>query len=68
MLIHLLQSETAAKPAKTKTQNEGEKLVVRRLPPGMTYSEFSSILGSEWELGKGKVDWLSFAQGKISTE
>jgi regulator of nonsense transcripts 3 len=34
----------------------------------MTYSEFSSILGSDWELGKGKVDWLSFAQGKISTE
>jgi regulator of nonsense transcripts 3 len=34
----------------------------------MTQAEFVSILGSEWELGKGKVDWFSFAGGKISTE
>ncbi|KAF5657904.1 hypothetical protein FHETE_10167 [Fusarium heterosporum] len=56
------------KPTKTKTHNEGEKLVIRRLPPGMTQAEFLSILGSEWELGKGRVDWFSFAGGKISTD
>ncbi|KAH7179676.1 Smg-4/UPF3 family-domain-containing protein [Fusarium flagelliforme] len=56
------------KPTKTKAHNEGEKLVIRRLPPGMTEAEFVSILGSEWELGKGKVDWFEFAQGKISTD
>ncbi|KAF5022367.1 hypothetical protein F66182_5568 [Fusarium sp. NRRL 66182] len=56
------------KPAKTKSHNEGEKLVIRRLPPGMTQAEFVSILGSEWELGKGRVDWFSFAGGKISTD
>jgi regulator of nonsense transcripts 3 len=34
----------------------------------MTETEFVSILGSEWELGKGKIDWFSFVEGKISTE
>ncbi|RSL82823.1 hypothetical protein CEP52_016872 [Fusarium oligoseptatum] len=58
----------APKPAKTKAHNEGEKLVIRRLPPGMTQDEFVSILGSAWELGKGRVDWFSFAPGKISTD
>lgn len=56
------------KPAKSKAQNEGEKLVIRRLPPGMTQAEFVTILGTEWETGKGKVDWFSYASGKVSTE
>ncbi|KAG8675592.1 hypothetical protein FPOAC1_001573 [Fusarium poae] len=56
------------KPTKTKAHNEGEKLTIRRLPPGMTEVEFTSILGSEWEAGKGKVDWFCFAEGKISTD
>ncbi|RGP67997.1 hypothetical protein FLONG3_8332 [Fusarium longipes] len=56
------------KPTKTKAHNEGEKLTIRRLPPGMTEAEFLSILGSEWEVGKGKVDWFCFAEGKISTD
>jgi hypothetical protein len=34
----------------------------------MTEAEFLFILGSEWEVGKGKVDWFCFAEGKISTE
>lgn len=61
------QSETT-KPARTKPQNEGEKLVVRRLPPGMTESEFVLILGPEWEFDKGRVDWFSYAEGKVSKE
>ncbi|KAM0430489.1 hypothetical protein ACHAPT_005836 [Fusarium lateritium] len=58
----------APKPTKTKAHNEGEKLVIRRLPPGMTQAEFVSILGNVWELGKGRIDWFSFAPGKISTD
>lgn len=61
------EGETS-RPARSRPQNEGEKLVIRRLPPGMTQSEFSTILGSDWEAGKGKVDWLSFAAGKVSNE
>lgn len=44
------------------------KLVIRRLPPGLTQSEFTAILGPEWELGNGKVDWFSYAPGKVSQE
>ncbi|KAF5695754.1 hypothetical protein FDENT_60 [Fusarium denticulatum] len=64
---HANENETP-RPTKTKAHNEGEKLVIRRLPPGMTETEFVSILGSEWELGKGKIDWFSFVEGKISTD
>lgn len=34
----------------------------------MTQSEFVSILGEDWQVGKGKVDWFSFAPGKVSKE
>ncbi|KAG9256418.1 Smg-4/UPF3 family-domain-containing protein [Emericellopsis atlantica] len=56
------------KPAKSKAQNDGEKLVVRRLPPGMTEEEFVTILGPEWEVDKGKVDWFDFVAGGISKD
>ncbi|KAK4223194.1 Smg-4/UPF3 family-domain-containing protein [Podospora fimiseda] len=59
-------SETP-KPLKTKTPTQGDKVVVRRLPPGMTEEEFVTILGDEWKVGNGKVDWFSYAPGKIST-
>ncbi|KAM4060090.1 smg-4/UPF3 family protein [Hirsutella rhossiliensis] len=54
--------------SKPKAHSEGEKLVIRRLPPGMTQAEFVSILGPDWELNKGKVDWFSYCPGKISTD
>jgi len=44
------------------------KLICRRLPPGMTHAEFEAILGDEWKVGAGKVDWLRWEQGKISKE
>ncbi|KPM35367.1 hypothetical protein AK830_g11201 [Neonectria ditissima] len=62
------EGDTTPKPAKTKPHSEGEKLVIRRLPPGMTQTEFASILGNEWDVGKGKVDWFSYAPGKISND
>ncbi|KAH6885806.1 Smg-4/UPF3 family-domain-containing protein [Thelonectria olida] len=58
----------APRPPKSKPQNEGEKLTIRRLPPGMTQAEFTSILGDDWQVGKGKVDWFSFELGKVSKD
>ncbi|KAM0244777.1 hypothetical protein ACHAQJ_010719 [Trichoderma viride] len=57
-----------AKAPKTRTPHEGEKVIIRRLPPGMTETEFVTILGSEWGVGNGKVDWFSYATGKVSNE
>jgi hypothetical protein len=34
----------------------------------MTEAEFVSVLGSEWGVGNGKVDWFSYAAGKVSNE
>lgn len=56
------------KAPKTKTPHEGEKVIIRRLPPGLTEAEFISILGSEWAVGNGKVDWFSYAPGKVCNE
>lgn len=58
----------APKPAKNKSLMEGEKVVIRRLPPGMSEEECLQILGGEWHAGAGKVGWFSFHAGKISTE
>ncbi|KAG6078140.1 hypothetical protein E4U16_001829 [Claviceps sp. LM84 group G4] len=56
------------KSSRSKAQNEGEKLVIRRLPPGMTEQELVTILGPDWEVNGGKVDWSSYVPGKISTD
>ena len=44
------------------------KLVVRRLPPGLTESEFGAAVGEDWKVNGGKVDWLVYKAGKISKE
>ncbi|KAF2496203.1 hypothetical protein BU16DRAFT_370067 [Lophium mytilinum] len=44
------------------------KLVLRRLPPGLTKIEFEAALGDDWKLGAGKVDWLLYKAGKISKD
>ncbi|KAF1956278.1 hypothetical protein CC80DRAFT_73569 [Byssothecium circinans] len=44
------------------------KLVCRRLPPGLTKAEFENILGEEWKVGGGKIDWLNYRKGKISKD
>ncbi|EFX06355.1 nonsense-mediated mRNA decay protein [Grosmannia clavigera kw1407] len=58
----------ATKPVKAKTAVEGDKFVIRRLPPGLTEDEFFTILGDEWKQGRGRVGWLSFHAGKISKD
>ncbi|KAH6851210.1 Smg-4/UPF3 family-domain-containing protein [Chaetomium sp. MPI-CAGE-AT-0009] len=54
------------KAARTKAPAQGEKVVIRRLPPAMTEEEFITILGDEWKVGRGKVDWFSYWPGKVS--
>lgn len=34
----------------------------------MTEAEFLAIIGPDWQVGQGKVDWYSYAAGKISKE
>lgn len=56
-------SRKAPKPAAPRL-----KLLVRRLPPGLTQAEFESALGDEWKVGAGKVDWFQYKAGKVSKE
>ncbi|KAL2822939.1 Smg-4/UPF3 family-domain-containing protein [Aspergillus granulosus] len=44
------------------------KLLVRRLPPGLTQEEFEAALGAEWKLGGGKVSWYQYKPGKVSKD
>ena len=53
----------AAKPPAPKL-----KVIVRRLAPGLTEAEFTSIIGDDWKLGQGKVDWFLYKPGKDSKE
>lgn len=61
-------SNEAPKAPRMKAPAQGEKVVVRRLPPGMTQEEFVAILGDEWMVGRGKVDWFSYWPGKVSQQ
>ncbi|KAI1745256.1 Smg-4/UPF3 family-domain-containing protein [Xylaria scruposa] len=51
-----------------RTQAEGKKVLIRRLPPGMTEDECWAILGDEWKVSKGKVDWARYDSGEISND
>lgn len=44
------------------------KVVIRRLPPGLTQAEFETGLGDEWKSNGGKVDWTFYKEGKVSKE
>ena len=57
------QSKSPAKAGMPKL-----RLIVRRLPPGLTETEFQSALGDEWKVGAGKVDWAAYKDGKVSKE
>lgn len=61
-------SAEAQKTSRAKAPLQGEKVVIRRLPPGLTESEFLTILGDEWKLGAGKVGWFSYWPGKVSQQ
>lgn len=62
------QKPPAQPPRGQKAAQPRLKLVCRRLPPGLTRPEFDALLGDEWKPGGGKIDWLIYKKGKISTE
>jgi regulator of nonsense transcripts 3 len=64
----LQKNPPASTPRGPKAQAPRLKLICRRLPPGLTKAEFETILGEEWKVGGGKVDWFSYKKGKISKE
>lgn len=67
--VAVLQKNTPSQaPRGPKAAQPRLKLICRRLPPGLTKSEFETILGDEWKLGAGKVDWMVWRKGKISKE
>lgn len=49
---------------KPKISQDGLKVSIRYLPPGLKEFECISILGDDWRVGGGKVDWLYFEPGK----
>ena len=62
------QTRSNVEPSGAKASAARLKLVVRRLPPGLTQAEYEEILGEEWMAGGTKVDWAVFKPGKISKE
>lgn len=58
----------AAQKSSSRTPGPRLRLIVRRLPPGLTEAEFWEGLGTEWQNGNGKVDWFAFKPGKVSRE
>lgn len=52
--------------AATKGPAPRLKLEIRRLPPLLTQAEFEEVLGADWKLHGGKVDWSHFCPGKVS--
>ncbi|KAI8964687.1 Smg-4/UPF3 family-domain-containing protein [Daldinia sp. FL1419] len=56
------------KAAKSKDPPRGKKVLIRRLPPGITEAELWAILGDEWKNGNGKVEWSRFQEGQISQD
>lgn len=64
----LQRNPPAQAPRGLKAAQPRLKLVLRRLPPGLTKVEFEGLVGDEWKIGAGKVDWFSYRKGKISKE
>ncbi|KAL2358297.1 Smg-4/UPF3 family-domain-containing protein [Cryomyces antarcticus] len=52
----------------SKTPAPRLKIEIRRLPPGLTRTEFETALGDEWKVGGGMVDLVDFKAGKVSTK
>lgn len=63
---HTSSPADTSKSTKAKTAaQDGVKIKIRRLPPGITEQEFVAILGDAWKAGKGKVGWFEFHAGHI---
>ncbi|KAI1337600.1 Smg-4/UPF3 family-domain-containing protein [Xylariaceae sp. FL0016] len=58
----------APKVPKSKASAQGKKLVIRRLPPGLTEEEFWFKLGGEWKEKNGRVDWTQWCAGTVTQD
>ncbi|KAF6810989.1 nonsense-mediated mRNA decay protein [Colletotrichum musicola] len=58
----------APKSSRSRAPVEGHKVVIRRLPPGLTEEELWSKLGEEWKAGQGLASWHNYEPGKIQTD
>ncbi|KAJ5772555.1 hypothetical protein N7520_003084 [Penicillium odoratum] len=71
-LLQIPGSATQKSPAPARKAHKPPaprlKLIIRRLPPGLTQSELEGALGAEWKVGAGKVDWLQYKAGKVSKD
>ncbi|KAK4544981.1 hypothetical protein LTR36_003886 [Oleoguttula mirabilis] len=61
----VLPINAAARAAPARAPAARLKLEMRRLPPGLTLTELEEIVGAEWKLGSGRVDWREYRQGKL---
>ncbi|KAL6719530.1 hypothetical protein ACLMJK_003771 [Lecanora helva] len=52
----------------TRASSARLKIIIRRLPPGLTQIEFEDALGIDWKFGQDKVDWGVYKAGKISKD
>lgn len=68
--VAVLQRNAPAQqpPRGPKAAQPRLKLVLRRLPPGLTKAEFENVVGDDWKVGAGKADWFKYEKGKISKE
>lgn len=66
------QTKTSADASQREVSTRGPlsrlKVVVRKLPPDLTQPGFENVIGEEWKLGNGKVNWIVYKQGKVSKE
>ncbi|RMD43796.1 hypothetical protein DV735_g1366, partial [Chaetothyriales sp. CBS 134920] len=61
--------KTAAQPKQgNRAPAPKLRLIIRRLPPGLTEAEFWTAIGDEWQVGTGKVEWAAFKDGKVSKD
>jgi Smg-4/UPF3 family len=70
-ILPVTASQTAGNTSKAsanKSAGPRLKVVIRRLAPGLTEAEFVKLLGDDWRLGQGRVDWFSYKPGKDSKE
>ena len=62
------KSGPAHEPQQTRATAARLKILIRRLPPGLTQAEFEEALGDDWKIGGDTVDWAVYKLGKISKE
>lgn len=63
------QKKSGGNPERHPQQTSARlKIIIRRLPPGLTQGEFEEAMGDDWKVGGGKVSWASYKAGKVSKE